>query len=181
MPSDLLLCGWWIRIGYTKNPSTKGLCKNWRRKYIRNRMLLKKYKIFTIWVLTEKKPSTSWLWEINLCCPYLLTFCYLSMTSTYLDWYAGWRGKEDPGEQSEQRQRASSVKGNARDSGRFHCGVLWGQERQGLDYVELYMSCQHFFFFPLKKFLFLGVPIVAWWVKDLTLSLWGCGFDPWPC
>ena len=27
----------------------------------------------------------------------------------------------------------------------------------------------------------LGVPIVAQWVKDLTLALWGFGFDPRPC
>ena len=26
----------------------------------------------------------------------------------------------------------------------------------------------------------MGVPIVAQRVKNLTLCLWGCGFDPWP-
>ena len=33
---------------------------------------------------------------------------------------------------------------------------------------------------PPSKVSILGVPVVAQWVRNLTLSLWGHGFDPWP-
>ena len=31
----------------------------------------------------------------------------------------------------------------------------------------------------IVKITILGVPIMAQWVKDLTLSLWECRFTPW--
>mgnify|MGYP007071252048 CR=1 FL=1 len=33
---------------------------------------------------------------------------------------------------------------------------------------------------PLKEWHSPGVSVVAQWVTDPTLSLWGCKFDPWP-